>query len=102
MKTKRLFAYILSAGIILCCVSTASAADEVTVIDEGTYGSNITWKLYSNKEIVFSGNGEMEEVAFADGPWSNVVNGRYGEFTPTVLTFEEGITSMQAKSEIIT
>lgn len=94
MKTKRLFAFILSAVIILCCVSTASAADEVTVIDEGTYGSNITWKLYNNKEIVFSGNGEMEEVAFADGPWSNVVNGRYGEFTPTVLTFEEGITSI--------
>lgn len=94
MKTKKISALILTLLMLIGCMTTAFASDERTVIDSGTFGSNITWTLYSDKEIVFSGSGEMENVALVDGPWFKIVNGMYGEDTPLVLTFEDGITSI--------
>ena len=59
------------------------------VIDSGTCGSNLTWVLYDNNELVISGTGEMFDGYYIDNtPWYN-----YRAIIETVV-INEGVTSV--------
>lgn len=105
---KKKFIKVLS--LILCmtmfatmnCVNFAYATSEnrnvVSSGDCGLYGDNLKWILYTDGELVISGNGEMNwyYIDHSNGgretsksaPWSKYYN------DISVITIEEGVTSI--------
>lgn len=105
---KKIFRKVLS--LLLCvtmfittnCVNFAYATSEDRkIVDSGCcglYGDNLKWVLYSDGELIISGNGEMNwyYVDHSNGgkettksaPWSKYYN------DISVITIEEGVTSI--------
>ncbi len=95
---KKLLSVLLCAVLLFTTASVALAADETrTVVDSGfcgAQGENLTWTLYSDGELVISGEGDMD--------WYDVFTGSKPKLTPwndhynkiDVITVEEGITGI--------
>ncbi|MBR6314141.1 MAG: leucine-rich repeat protein, partial [Clostridia bacterium] len=62
--TKRALAVVL-ALVLLCVGVPFAAAEDVTIVDSGTCGSNLTWTLDSEGTLEISGEGEMYSKAFS-------------------------------------
>lgn len=93
MKTnsKKLVAVILCVIMLAATMSTvASASEERTVIATHPYNENISWTLYSDGEIVYTGEGEMGEAT--ERPERVIRENGYPY--PTVITIGEGITDI--------
>lgn len=86
---KKLLSVILCAVLLFTTASVAFAADETrTVVDSGycgAQGENLTWTLYSDGELVISGEGEMAKEIV---PWKEYYS------SIDVITVEEGVTSL--------
>lgn len=83
---KKLFRF----GLILCLLfSIAASASAAEVLDSGTYGENITWAIYDDATLVFSGTGATED----NTSW------RVPDYLATIhpiksVVIEEGITGL--------
>ena len=73
-------------------VVTAEFEFYMDVKDSGSCGTNLTWTLYDNNELVISGTGEMRDFYSNDGnaPWYN-----YRGIIESVI-INEGVTSIGA------
>ena len=73
-------------------VVTAEFEFYMDVKDSGSCGTNLTWTLYDNTELVISGPGEMRDFYSTDGnaPWYN-----YRGIIESVI-INEGVTSIGA------
>ncbi|MBQ6931204.1 MAG: hypothetical protein IJN38_03665 [Clostridia bacterium] len=93
---KKLLSVILCAVLLFTTASVAFAAEETrTVVDSGycgAQGENLTWTLYSDGELVISGEGEMDwYYVWSDNkkaPWNDYFEDIY------IVTIEEGVTGI--------
>lgn len=92
---KKLLSVFLCAVLLFTTASTAFAAEETrTVVDSGycgAEGENLTWTLYSDGELVISGEGEMD--FFVPNPDKSERWHKYYDRID-VITVEEGVTSI--------
>lgn len=70
-------------------VVTAEFEFYMDVKDSGSCGTNLTWTLYDNNELVISGTGEMRDF-YSNAPWYN-----YRGIIESVI-INEGVTSIGA------
>ena len=68
---KRHFIRVFMTALIVAGLFSAAvfADDPPTVVDSGTYGTNVTWTLDSEGTLTISGSGEMAEYDVI--PWTN-------------------------------
>ncbi len=67
---------------------TEESETEVSIVDSGTCGGNLTWELDSDGVLTISGSGEMYEYGSEGFPWDG-----YKTYLKK-LVLEEGITSI--------
>ncbi|MBR6620282.1 MAG: hypothetical protein IKK85_08055 [Clostridia bacterium] len=99
---KKLLSVFLCAVLIFTTASVAFAADGTrTVVDSGycgAQGENLTWTLYSDGELVISGEGEMDWyfVDYDEKGLDVDVPPPWYDYYPVidVITFEEGVTGI--------
>ena len=58
------------------------------IIDSGTCGENLTWKMNIDGTLTISGTGEMEGWALADEPWYDYKD------SITAIVIEDGVTGI--------
>ena len=68
MKYRILFLSLLLAAVLTAFPAFASAA---TVVDSGTFGTNLTWSLDSDGTLTVSGNGKIPNNYYSDWPWKD-------------------------------
>ena len=88
--------WLMTVAVLLCSV-VVSAADfsvagiffpSIEVIS-GSCGSNLTWTLCSDGELIIEGQGAMTNYSYnSSAPWTNYAS------SITKLTVEEGVTSI--------
>ena len=81
--TKRILSVLLALLVLALSVPFA-AAEDVTVVDSGTCGKNLTWSLDSEGTLTISGEGNMPSsgttydsslgITRTDAPWGLYVN----------------------------
>ena len=85
---------ILSAVLVIVLVFSLLPfhALAASVTASGTCGENLTWKLYSDGELVISGTGAMKDygLGYAGPPW-NAYSDRI-----KIVTIQNGVTSIGA------
>ena len=79
----KFFTALAFTGII----GTNAAFSQVTVIDSGTCGANLTWKLTNNGTLTVSGSGNMYDYSYSTTPWCS----SYWNFITTVV-IDSGVT----------
>ena len=95
---KKLLSVILCAVLLFTTASVAFAAEETrTVVDSGycgAQGKNLTWTLYSDGELVISGEGEMDWYYINTKETSKFPQWYqyYGKID--IITVKEGVTSI--------
>ncbi len=95
--TKRALAVVL-ALVLLCVGVPFAAAKDVTIVDSGTCGGNLTWTLNSEGTLTVSGEGAMDwfgtinegDVTRTAAPW-----GQYCQTIKTVV-IGDGVTSISS------
>ena len=81
---KKMLALILALILVLGMMPTASAAE---VLGSGSAGQNITWTMYDDGRLVFSGTGKtVDNDHYTELKWSYYI----GDIKHVI--FEEGIT----------
>ena len=73
--------------LVFCCF--AMAEEEITIVQSGSCGENITWKLDSTGVLTISGTGEMQN---ADIQQSVVAPWFFHRNSITKVVIEEGVT----------
>ena len=86
--------------IVTMIILFAFSANAKEIIDSGEWGAdgdNVTWVLYDDGELVFSGNGDMKYTLFQnDDIIEHIIppyKSTYAEFIKSVI-IEDGITSI--------
>lgn len=64
MKTMKRALAVLLAAVLLCVGVPLAVADDVTVVDSGTCGDNLTWSLNSEGMLMINGAGAIDNNAF--------------------------------------
>lgn len=60
------------------------------IVAEGVLTSGVTWKLKTNKELIFSGTGTMDDyTSYTDTPWF-----KQGASKTTAVVIENGVTNI--------
>ena len=62
-----------------------------TVLEEGSCGEHLTWKLYGSRVLKISGTGSMEDYESQKSPW-------YGNIDITAVIVEDGVASVGANA----
>jgi len=69
------FIKFLTVFALTGILGTSVAFSQVTVIDSGTCGANLTWKLTSDSTLTISGSGAMDDYDYgyvqAASPWND-------------------------------
>lgn len=104
MKLKRLLSVFLAVVMAFgaCPAMNVFASEERTVVDSGICGAegdNLKWALYDDRELVISGEGEMDWyfIHFDNGRFSvpEKLSPWYKHYNQIeVITVEEGVTSI--------
>ena len=55
--------------------TTTCTGTETILLDSGTCGNNLKWEIYTDGNLVISGNGEMLDYSSNNSPWFNYKNG---------------------------
>ena len=86
---KRILTMILACVLILACMEPMfPEAKAAQVIDSGKAGANITWKIYDDGLLEFSGYGAMDDnQSYINLRWSS----NYNDFIERIV-FKSGIT----------
>lgn len=82
--SKGFVALVLAGLLLLFC--GAAWAEEVTIIDSGSCGANVTWQLDSAGVLTISGSGEMDD--FTASPWYSHNTGIMS------VVIQDGVTSI--------
>ena len=80
---------VLSLIMLLILSCFAMADEEITIIQSGSCGENVTWKLDSARVLTISGTGEMQN---ADIQQSVVAPWFFHRNSITKVVIEEGVT----------
>lgn len=97
---KKLLSVFLCAVLLFTTASTAFAAEETTrtVVDSGycgAQGENLTWTLYSDGELVISGEGEMDWYFLSYSIETSKLPPWYSYYDKIdVITVEEGVSTI--------
>ena len=88
MRTgKRMLAIILAVLLVLSNMPAALTAHAAEIIDSGKCGNSVTWTMYDDGNLVFSGSGKIDDnKEHIVKPWTSL----YGDITRDI-TFESGI-----------
>ena len=95
---KRLTAIILCAAMIFTVAPMSFALDARKTVDSGfcgAQGTNLSWTLYDDGELVISGEGRMDWYEVDSGPKNSKRPPWYQYYDKIdVITVEEGVTSI--------
>ena len=61
-------AALLLCAVLLLCAMGADAAER-TVTASGTCGTNVSWELYDDGDMVIKGTGKMKDYSTSGAPW---------------------------------
>ena len=56
---KKLFTFLLTLSVVVAFFSLNAFASTDDIVDSGSCGADVTYKLYSDGELVISGTGDM-------------------------------------------
>ena len=97
--TNRLLAVLLSL-VLLCSALPFAFAEDVTIVDSGTCGKNLTWTLDSAGALTINGTGSMYDYKYEkydeDGIYCERTSAPWGKFFKTIqaVVLEDGVTSI--------
>ncbi|MBQ4115929.1 MAG: leucine-rich repeat protein [Clostridia bacterium] len=90
-KTTRLFAITIAVAILLTMFPLSTWAEEITktVVQSGSCGTNVTYVLYDDGELVISGEGDIYDYinSGSDSPFN-------GNNSIMNIVIEEGVTGI--------
>ncbi len=95
-KPKKIALIIATVVLMAVCFIFGASAERAVVIsgDCGAEGDNVTWVLYDDGEIVFSGEGAMEDYAseLDDNGSYSIHSSDWYDYYINKVTIESGIT----------
>ena len=88
---KTMFRWLIALAIVVPCMVVTASAASGSVVASGSCGSNVTYTLWSDGELVISGNGAMYsyDYSYSDKyPWYSIRD------SIKTVTIENGVTNV--------
>ena len=70
---KSIFVIAVLCAMLMICAMGIAAAEEVTIVQSGSCGTNLTYQLDNEGTLTISGTGKMQDFySFSPVPWDSV------------------------------
>ena len=94
--SKPILIFLLSVLLLATLAAFASAEGDVTIVDSGTCGSNLTWTFDSAGTLTISGNGSMKSYSPTKDNGTTRTDAPWGVYYKTIQTvvLDEGVTNI--------